>query len=205
MGRSIARACAVTLLLCAPSVALAQARIIQFRSVEDPASPPDPAVCAAAPFVSNLRIGGTLYTYETRARDGKVVSDDVRAIGKATACAQITSLAFPPGLAQNFFLQLTMGDGIYTASGTCTIVSNDVPRGGLVLAGCNLKLLTFPAGVAGGAVTSLSTFNPFRLPGFATGSYWTVQIYDVAAGQERRQEFDHAMEWTEGGDDGSQD
>jgi hypothetical protein len=205
MARPYARACVVSLLLLVPSVALAQARVIQFRSAEDPASPPDPAVCAAAPFASNLRIGGTLYTYETRARDGEVVSDDVRAIGKATACAQITSFAFPPGLAQSFFLQLTLRDGIYTASGTCTIISNDVPRTGLVLAGCNLKLLTFPAGVAGGAVTSLSTFNPFRLPGFATGSYWTAQIYDLAAGSVRRQDSDRAMEWTEGGDHDSHD
>jgi hypothetical protein len=190
----------VTALLLAPSLAVAQARMIHFRSAEDPASPPDPAVCAAAPFAVNLRIGGTLYTYATRASDGQVVNDDVRAIGKATACAQITSFAFPPGLQQNFFLQLTLQDGIYTASGTCTIISNDVPRGGLVLAGCNLKLLRFPAGVAGGAVTSLSTFNPFRLQGFATGSDWTAQIYDLAARPESRQDSDRAMEWTDGGD-----
>ena len=186
-------------LLLAPSLALAQARVIQFRSAEDPASPPDPAVCASAPFASNLRIGGTLYSYRTRA-DGRVVNEDARAIGKATACAQITSLLFPSGLQQKFFLQLTLQEGIYTASGTCTIISNDVPRSGLVLAGCNLKLLAFPSGVAGGAVTSVSTFNPAHLPGFATGSYWTAQIYDLAAGPELRQDSDRAMEWTEGGD-----
>jgi hypothetical protein len=189
-------------LLLAPSLALAQPRVIQFRSAEDPASPPDPAVCAVpnAPFASNVRIGGTLYTYETRGSDGRVVNDDARAIGKATACAQITNFTFPAGLQQNFFLQLTLPDAIYTALGTCTIISNDVPRTGLVLAGCNLKLLGFPAGVAGGAVTSVSTFNPFRLQGFATGSYWTAQIYDLAAGPELRQDSDRAMEWTEGGD-----
>jgi len=199
MARQIVSAIAALLLL-APTVALAQARIIQFRSVEDP-SPPDPAACAGAPFRSNLRIRGTLYTYETRASDGMVAQDDARAIGKATACAQITSLLFPPGLAQKFFLQLTLADGIYTASGTCTIISNDVPKSGLVLAGCNLKLVGFPGGVAGGAVTSVSTFNPGRLPGFATGSYWTAQIYDSNTGPERRQDSDRAMEWIHGGDD----
>jgi hypothetical protein len=187
-------------LLLAPSLALAQARVIQFRSAEDPSLPPDPAVCANAPFASNLRIDGRLYTYETRGRDGRVMNDDARAIGRATACAQITTLTFPPGLQQKFFLQLTLQDGIYTASGTCTIISNNVPSGGLVLAGCNLKLLRFPEGVAGGAVTSVSTFNPAHLPGFATGSYWTAQIYDLAAGPELRQDSDRAMEWTEGGD-----
>jgi hypothetical protein len=183
------RLIASALLLLTPAAALAQARIVQFRSAEDPASPPDPAVCAAAPFTANVRIGGTLYTYETRASDGRVVEDDARAIGKATACAQLTSFAFPPGLAQNFFLQLTLHDGVYRALGTCTIISNDVPQAGLVLAGCNLKLVAFPETVLGGAVTSVSTFNPFGLVGFATGSYWTAQIYD------------RVMESIDGGDD----
>jgi len=194
----------IAALLLAPSLALAQARVIQFRSAEDPASPPDPAVCAAAPFAANLRIGGTLYTYATRKRDGLVVNDDVRAIGKATACARITNLAFPSGLQQSFYLQLTLQDGIYAANGTCTIISNDVPQTGLVLAGCALKMTKFPEGVAGGAVTSVSTFNPFRLAGFATGSYWTAQIYDVSAGPELQQDSNRAMEWSEGGDHDAQ-
>ena len=70
MVRQIASAVSALLLL-APAAALARARILQFRSAEDPASPPDPAVCAAAPFKVNVRIGGTLYAYETRASDGK--------------------------------------------------------------------------------------------------------------------------------------
>ncbi|HYY51537.1 MAG TPA: hypothetical protein VE755_01635 [Myxococcales bacterium] len=191
------------LVFAAPAAALAQARILTFRSVEDPASPPDPAVCAAAPFKANVRIGGTLYAYETRASDGKVVQDAARAIGKATACVRLTDFTFPPGLAQSFLLQLTLHDGVYTALGTCTIVSNKVPRAGLVLAGCNLALIEFPEGVLGGVVTSLSTFNPFRLEGFATGSYWTAQIYDQTAAPGGKTDSGRAMEWIQGGDDDS--
>jgi hypothetical protein len=62
----------------------------------------------------------------------------------------------------------------------------------------------FPEGVAGGAVTSVSTFNPFRLAGFATGSYWTAQIYDESAGPELQQDSNRAMEWSEGGDHDAQ-
>jgi hypothetical protein len=200
MVRPIASAVSA-LVLVAPAAAFAQTRILQFRSAEDPASPPDPAVCAAAPFKANVRIGGTLYTYEIRASDGMVVQDDARAIGKATACVQLTSFAFPPGLSQNFLLQLTLRDGVYTALGTCTIVSNDVPKRGLVLAGCNLRLIGFPEGVLGGAVTSVSTFNPLRLEGFATGSFWTAQIYDSGAGPGPKTDSARAMEWIEGGDD----
>lgn len=199
MNRRIARALAVLALL-APALASAQARVLQFRSAEDPASPPDKAACAEAPFTPNLFIGGSLYTYETRERSDEVVTEEARAIGKATACAKITNFAFPPLLSQRFFLQLTLPDGVYKASGSCTIISNKVPKGGLVLAGCNLAIVAAPDGVIGGAVTSLSTFNPFRLVGFATGSYWTVQIYDADRGPERHQDSDHAMEWIDGGD-----
>jgi len=201
MIRRVASAVALLGLL-APAVAFAQARVLQFRSAEDPASPPDPAVCAQAPFRTNVRIGGSLFTYETRKRTGEVKADDERAIGKATACVQLTNFAFPPGLEQNFFLQLTLPDGVYTASGTCTVISNKVPEAGLVLAGCNLAITSAPKGVIGGAVASVSTFNPFRLPGFATGSFWTVQLYD-SAGQPGRTDSEHAMEWTEGGEDDS--
>jgi len=200
MNRTVT-ALAAALALLVPGAALAQARVIQFRSAEDPASPPDPAVCAHAPFSSNLRIGGSLYAHRTRASDGTVIQDEDHVVGKATACAQITNLGFPAGLQQSFYLQLTLDDGIYAASGTCTIISNDVPQRGLVLAGCNLRVVGAPQGVLGGAVTSVSTFNPFRLQGFATGSYWTVQLYDAARGVEAREDSARAMVWTEGGDD----
>lgn len=193
---------ALVLFLGLPAAALAQARVLQFRSVEDPAFPPDPAVCARAGFAVNVRLGGRLSAYSTRARDGQVVAEETHSVGHATACAQITSLAFPPGLQQKFYVELTLADGVYSAAGTCTIVSNDVPQGGLVLAGCNLRLVSFPAGVAGGAVVSLSTFNPFRLPGFSTGSFWTVQLYPAGGGDQHGGDSDHAMEWVEGGDDG---
>jgi hypothetical protein len=86
--------------------------------------------------------------------------------------------------------------------GTCTIISNNVPESGLVLAGCNLKIdsTTAPEGVIGGAVTSVTTFNPFKLAGFATGSYWTAQIYDLSHGRSSHQDSDHAIEWIAGGD-----
>src|SRR5882724_12730601 len=107
MIRRVASAVALLGLL-APAVAFAQARVLQFRSAEDPASPPDPAVCARSLPQANVRIGGSLFTYETRKRTGEVRADDEpRAIGKATACVQLTNFAFPPGLVQDFFLQLT--------------------------------------------------------------------------------------------------
>lgn len=149
----------------------------QFRSTEDPAFPPDDAICAQAPFRVNVKLGASLWSQVVRAWDGKVVVDQARRIGRATACVELTNFLFPPGLAQNFYAVFDLPSGRYEAVGTCTLVSNDVPQGGLVLAGCNLKMVSAPAGVEGGVITSASVFNPARLPGFATGSLWTVQAY----------------------------
>lgn len=158
--------------------ALADEKVYQFRSVEDPANPPDLAVCAAAPFRVNVLLGASLWAFETRGRDGKVVEAASRKVGTATACIRLTNFLFPPGLQQEFYVVFSLPSGKYTASGTCTLTSNDVPAAGLVLAGCALKVLSAPAGVAGGVATSASVFNPFRLPGYSTGSYWTLQTYD---------------------------
>ena len=149
----------------------------QFRSVEDPAFPPDASLCSQAPFRVNVLLGASLWSQETREHDGKVAVPQARRIGKATACVQLTNFLFPPGLQQNFYVVFELPSGRYTANGTCTLTSNDVPQAGLVLAGCALKLIGAPAHVLGGAVSSLSTFNPAHLAGFSTGSVWTVQAY----------------------------
>lgn len=151
--------------------------VYRFRSIEDPDFPPDPAVCAAAPFAANVRLGASLWSEAVQASEGRVVNPTVRRIGTATACIRITDPTFPPGLQQRFYGRFDVAEGTIVADGTCTLISNDVPRRGLVLGGCNLRVIEAPPHVAGGAVTSLSVFNPARLSGFATGSVWTLQLY----------------------------
>ncbi|HEU0051864.1 MAG TPA: hypothetical protein VFQ39_01760 [Longimicrobium sp.] len=151
--------------------------VIRFRSVEDPAFPADPAVCAAAPFGANVLLGASLWSEKSKGQSGEVTRDDFKRIGRATACVQITDPNFPPGLAQKFYAKFDLPEGSFTAVGACTLISNDVPTAGLVLGGCHLAITGAPASSAGGAVTSLSVFNPRRLPGFSTGSEWTLQSY----------------------------
>jgi hypothetical protein len=194
MKRSFAIALA---LVCAPALAQAAERVVQFRSAEDPASPPDAAFCDAAPFPVNVRLGASLYSYEVRGRDGSVDAEEGRKIGTATACAQLTNFLFPLGLQQNFVVRFDLPQGSFTAAGTCTFATNDVPLRGFVLAGCALGMTQFPAGVVGGSAASLSSFNPFRLAGFATGSYWTLQYYDSAPTTGHRGDSDRAMEWVD--------
>ncbi len=153
-------------------------RVYQFRTEEDPEVTGADAFCQAAPFPVNVKLNATEWSEKTRSVDGRVVNKDVKRIGSALACAQLTNFAFPPGLQQNFYARFELPDGAYTALGTCTLISNDVPVAGLVLAGCTLKLTQMPAGVVGGAAVSLSVFNPRRLTGFNTGSQWTIQAYE---------------------------
>jgi hypothetical protein len=153
-------------------------RVYQFRTEEDPEVTGGAAFCATAPFAANVVLNASAYSVRTRAVDGRVVNQDAARVGTALACAQLTNFTFPPGLQQNFYARFDLPDGSYTAQGTCTLISNNVPVTGLVLAGCTLKLVDSPDGVIGGAATSLSVFNPRRLAGFATGSQWTIQAYE---------------------------
>ena len=60
-------------------------------------------------------------------------------------------------------------------------------------------MTAFPLGVVGGAIASLSSFNPFRLPGLTTGSYWTLQYYDDSGSAQDERDSEKAMEWVEEG------
>lgn len=151
--------------------------VIRFRSVEDPDFPADRAVCAQAGFTTNVFFGASLWSEATTASSGRVVNNSIRRIGRATACARITDPTFPPGLPQDFYAKFDTPEGTFTAKGACTLVSNDVPAAGLVLAGCHLRITDGPRWSRGGAITSLSVFNPRGLPGFNTGSEWTLQFY----------------------------
>jgi hypothetical protein len=162
-------------------------RVVQFRSVEDPASPPDAAFCDGAPFRANVRLGASLYSHEVD-HHGQVKQGDSRKIGTATACARLTDPTFPVGAQPEFAVRFDLPEGSFTAVGACTIASNDVPERGLVLAGCALRLTAFPPGILGGVVTSLSTFNPSGLPGLGTGSWWTLQYYSGSASAESQGE-----------------
>ena len=150
--------------------------LYQFRSEEDPSFAGDPTVCPAAPFVTNGRLNASLYTTNARNSDGLTMNDASRKIGTATACVRITDPTFPPGKQEPFYVAFDTPAGRFTANGTCALVSNDVPEK-VVLAGCNLRIIGAPAGFIGGEATSASIFNPARVAGVATGSYWTLLVY----------------------------
>ncbi|CAM4173067.1 hypothetical protein G4177_28360 [Corallococcus sp. ZKHCc1 1396] len=151
--------------------------VYAFRSQEDAASPPDPAVCGAAPFEPTVKLGASLYVPVHRWVDGRAVEDGHERVGTATACFRLTDRTFPPGTRVPFYARFLLPMGAFTASGECTLVSNDQPQAGVVLAGGALKLVEVPPGFVGGVLSNLSVFNPLKLPGFATGSYYTLYAF----------------------------
>ncbi len=171
------------LLLSVP--ALAGEETYVFKSFEDPSTPPDPAVCAAAPFSTNVRLGASLWSVRTNRSHGELKSVRKR-IGRATACLQLTNALFPEALVQQFYAKFDLPQGSYTAVGTCTVSSNSVPQTFIILAGCTLKIVSGPSGSLGGMVTSSSVFNPLQRPGFTTGSVWTLQEYTAPSAPECR-------------------
>jgi hypothetical protein len=154
-------------------------RTLVFRSLEDPDVSSHPEAC---PFGgTNLFLGATLWSMQTRASDSRVVNEAVQQIGTAAACGLITT-ALVPGTLVPFYVEFTLDQGAdkgdtYVAVGTCQVITNNVPRPGVVLAGCALRVTQGPEGFLGGAATSMSIFNPLRLEGAGTGSFWTLRAY----------------------------
>jgi len=146
-----------------------------FRSLEDPNVSSHPREC---PFPgANLFLGATLWSIETDAGDSRVVNEAVQQIGTAAACGLITTAPLVP-----FYIEYTLNPGhhrgnTFVAVGACQVVSDNVPRPGIVLAGCALRVTQGPEGFLGGIATSMSIFNPLRLQGAGTGSFWTLRAY----------------------------
>ena len=148
-----------------------------FRSLEDPNVSSHPKEC---PFPgANLFLGATLWSIETDVGDSRVVNEAVQHIGTAAACGLITTASLVP-----FYIEFTLNHGhhrgnTFVAVGACQVVSNNVPRPGIVLAGCALRVTQGPEDFLGGIATSMSIFNPLRLPGAGTGSFWTLRAYNT--------------------------
>ena len=165
-----------------PSLASAvDEALVQFRSLDDPAISVDPTICENAPFYDpnnppNTLLGANLWSSQARASDGTVVNDTVRHLGVTRACTLITDLSV--GARAPFYMEFNVNDLALSASGECVVISNEVPIGGLFLVGCALFIPpNTEQGILGGSVTSNSLFNPASIPGFQTGSFWTMNLY----------------------------
>jgi hypothetical protein len=168
------------LILALSHVAYGGETVLQLRTVEVPGMIVDDSICAESGFTPNVRLYAHVWSQQTRASDGTVVNDQIRDIGLARACVQITDFTFSPFInPARFYIRFDLENGVFTGLGTCTVMSNNIPEPGLILAGCNLTLTGWSGGVSTpmGSAVSSSVFNPFQRPGYNTGSFWTLRMY----------------------------
>ncbi len=185
--------------ICIPAVAHAMDEaVFQFRSLEVGDVVPEEVCDRGAdlldienqvlpPDTSLVMLDAELWSNRTRARDGMVVNSESRMVGTAAACAWVSASALfgtmpidpaEPFPSAPFYGEFDLGGMMVAAGGECLISSNTMPLPFLGLVGCTLVVPPeADQGLLGGNAASSSAFNPLDLPGFQTGSYWTVHIY----------------------------
>jgi hypothetical protein len=175
---NVQRSLLAALALAGPALALAGEETFIFKTFEDESTPPVMSICENAGFPKpvNVFLGASVWSLKTSGMDGEVVRETVRKVGTVTGCGVLTSFStFEPE--QYMLMHFELADGAYVFSGQCDVVSFGVPAPGLMLVGCALGLVDAPPGVVGGLATSASIFTPWEIPGYSTGSVWTLHLY----------------------------
>ncbi len=157
--------------------ASAEERVYFLRTQEDGSVVPD------CPTDDSVKLGAQVFAPRTSSRDGHMTEVGTSPIGTAVGCGRLlTYTPFDPQIRNPFALKLDLEDGIITARGDCTVTSVDFPvpdvPAPLLLLGCALAVdEDLSAGILNGSATSTSVFVPTVLPGYRTGSLWTVRLY----------------------------
>jgi hypothetical protein len=146
-------------------------RVLLLRTQESPDVTP---VC---PDGDNIRLGAYVYAPRTR-WNGLVANEGDRPIGTAIGCGKISSLL--PYQPNDFSMRFALDRGVITAKGKCYVGDGWYPLEGVpapvLLVGCTLTVDP-DSGIAHGIATSASVFLLASVPGFDTGSYWTIRLY----------------------------
>jgi len=124
---------------------------------------------------------------------GLVREDLGRPMGTAVGCGVMTSLApYNFTAPAPFSMAFDLGKGrrnlTVSASGYCLVADQSFPIPGtpapLLLVGCTLTVDPDPSqGIVRGTATSSSVFLPVAIPGFQTGSVWTLHLYTEAGAE----------------------
>jgi hypothetical protein len=169
-------------------------RIYVFKTLDDPDVQYDPAVLERAPWWNPawdaenpppfiVPLGASVWMFATNG-DGKVVKDTVRRIGTGTAVGLINDPTFTPyGTLAPFYFEMPIKqhghqpDLTIAANGYAIVTSKNAPELGIIMLGINMTIIPDAAqGILGGSASSNSIYNLMGLPGYQTGSYWTVRI-----------------------------
>jgi hypothetical protein len=168
------RTALVALVALSAVTARADEDVLLLRTQE---SPDVPAACATG---ENIVLGAFVYAPRSRARDGLVLKEGARPIGTAVGCGTMTSIA--EGATAPFRISFDLGDRTVYAAGQCRVAQRFAPLAPqpwpLLLVGCSLAVEAgSDEGLLHGIAGSTSVFLPYPIPGYDTGSYWTLHLY----------------------------
>jgi hypothetical protein len=171
---TVHRILAAAALALAALVARADEDVLLLRTQE---SAEVPAVCAPG---ENIVLGAFVYAPRTRAHDGLVIREGTRPIGTAVGCGTMTSIT--KGSKAPFRISFDLGRRTVYAAGECTVsdlfAPLAVPPYPVLLVGCSLAVEPgSDEGLLHGIAGSASVFIPYAIPGYDTGSYWTLHLY----------------------------
>jgi hypothetical protein len=164
-------------LVLAPATSRAAEELYLVRTLEDP------SVESVCPAGDTVRLGALVYAPRTRASDALVVMEAANPIGTAIGCGKLlTYTPFDPEVQSPFAMRFELPSGVVNAKGTCTITNLSFPIAGvpapLMVVGCTLDVTPDPVqGIVRGIATSSSVFTPRTIPGYGTGSFWTLHLY----------------------------
>lgn len=168
-------------------------RVYVLKTIDDPNVQYDPAVLERAPWWNPawdaenpppfiVPLGASIWMFTTNG-DGKVLKETVRRVGTGTAVGLISDPTFTQWGTGPFYFECPIKqhgnkpDLTIAANGYAVVTSSNTPEPGIIMLGINLSIMPDAAqGILGGNATSNSIFNLGGLPGYDTGSYWTVRV-----------------------------
>jgi len=123
-------------------------------------------------------LGAYVYAPRSRPVDGKVVREFGEPVGTVVGCGAMTSVAV--GATASFTMDFDLEGRKIFAAGKCDVtqwIFTDGSTKPLLMVGCSLAVEpTAAEPTLSGIATSASVFNLFKVPGYETGSYWTLHL-----------------------------
>lgn len=126
----------------------------------------------------NIVLGAYVYAPRTRAVDGKVVRELGEPVGTVVGCGTMTSVAL--GATATFTMDFDLEGRKIFAAGKCEVTQRIFTAASpypVLMVGCSLAVEpSADEPTLTGIATSASIFNSFKVPGYETGSYWTLHL-----------------------------
>lgn len=126
----------------------------------------------------NIILGAYVYAPRSRGTDAKVMREFGEPVGTVVGCGTMTSISI--GATAPFTMDFNLQGRRIFAAGKCEVTQRIFTAASpypVLMVGCSLAVEGSAAEpTLSGIATSASIFNSFNVPGYETGSYWTLHL-----------------------------